>query len=113
VLGGDVPLRRGTPRGFGHEKIVQKHGITNIDVVRAVVRAPQVARNEPPGSGTWVHEKEAVLVGFGGVKERLPVRVAINYHGWQGPGPQGVVTAYCVGYNPRCPEWVNRAFAVD
>lgn len=113
--GGVVLLRRGWQlggsSGFGFDKIFHKHGITNTQIVRAVVRYPQDVRRETPTR--WVHEKQALLIGLGGVSQTLSVRVVIEYGGWTGPGQHGVVTAYCVGIRGRCPEWVNRAFRID
>ena len=112
-VGDDVPYRvgwySGGSAGFGRTKVVTKHRITNDDVVAAVVRSPQEIRLESP---YWVHEKEARLVSLFGDDERLTVRVVINYGPWSGPGRQGVVTAYCVGY-VECPDWVDTAFAID
>lgn len=113
--GGSVLYRRGWhgggSTGFGYDKVVHKHGITNNQIVRAAVRYPQVVRQET--TSRWVHEKQALLMGFGGVSQTVIVRVVIEYHGWQGPGQMGVVTAYCVGIRGKCPEWVNRAFRID
>lgn len=113
-LGGNVHYRRGWHEGgstgFGRDKVHLKHGITNDDIVRKVVREPQQAfRDSPSQPGRWVHRKEALLIGFSGVTDRVTVRVIIEYHGWQGPGQMGIVTAYCEGY-VVCPSWVNRAF---
>jgi hypothetical protein len=113
--GGTVVYRRGWHAGggtgFGYDKISRKHNINNVQVVRAVVRYPQVIRQET--QTRWVHEKQALLMGLGGVSQTLMVRVVIEYGGWAGPGQHGVVTAYCVGIQGRCPDWVNRAFAID
>lgn len=113
--GGIVLFRRGWhlggSSGFGFDKIFHKHGITNKEIVRAVVRYPQIVRRET--ATRWVHEKQALLIGIGGVSQTLLVRVVIEYGGWMGPGQHGVVTAYCVGIRGRCPDWVNRAFKID
>lgn len=112
--GTEVPYRRGWylggSAGFGYDKVVAKHGITNNAVVGAVVRSPQRIRLE---GRFWVHEKEAILFRFFGESESVTVRVVINYTGWEGRGRHGVVTAYCFGYDGLCPEWINSAFAID
>jgi hypothetical protein len=114
-VGGTVLYRQGWhaggSTGFGRDKVHNKHGITNDDIVAKVVNAPQqVLQDNQQTPGRWVHRKEALLVGLTGVTDRVWVRVVIEYHGWSGPGQHGVVTAYCEGYPGRCPEWVNRAF---
>lgn len=114
--GGTVYYRQGWyeggSRGFGRDKVHNKHGITSDHIVGAVVRNPQSVVQDDPVNfpGRWVHRREALLVGWTGVDERVVVRVIVDYHGWSGPGQLGVVTAYCEGYPGRCPEWVNRAF---
>ena len=115
-VGDGVPYRVGyvgggsSGAGFGQSKVIGKHKITNDEIVGAVVRSPGKTQQQ---GNLWVHEKEARLVSLFGDDERLTVRVVINYGSWLGEGRQGVVTAYCIGYNPECPEWVNTAFAID
>ncbi|MFC5141551.1 hypothetical protein ACFPK1_25160 [Actinomycetospora rhizophila] len=60
-----------------------------------------------------MHEKDAILTRLFGDSETVTVRVVLNYGGWSGEGPQGVVTAYCVGFMGPCPDWINQAFAID
>ena len=114
--GGEVVYRQGYylggSKGFGRDKVHNKHGITNDNIVAAVVREPQEAFQDDVDNfpGRWVHRREALLVGLTGVSDRVMVRVIIEYHGWTGPGQHGVVTAYCEGYPGKCPDWVNRAF---
>ena len=113
--GAEVLLRRGWhlggSTGFGWDKIHFKHGIEHPEIVAAVLRSPQVDRQE--GANRWVYEKEALLMGLFTVEDRVTVRVVVEYGGWVGPGRLGVVTGYCVGYLGKCPSWVNTAFAVD
>jgi hypothetical protein len=103
--GGPVLYRQGWhaggSTGFGYDKIVHKHGITNNEIIRAVVQFPHTTRQE--GVTRWVHEKEALLIGLTGVNQSLMVRVVIEYGTWAGPGQMGVVTAYCVGIPGQCP----------
>jgi hypothetical protein len=113
--GETVAYRRGWhaggSTGFGYDKVSRKHAITNVQIVHSVVRHPPVVRQETPTR--WVHEKEALLVGLAGPSQSVVVRVVIEYGDWAGPGQMGVVTAYCVGIQGKCPEWVNRAFSID
>jgi hypothetical protein len=85
--GDEVMLRRGWhaggSTGFGIAKISEKHGITNAQIVRAVVQFPQVTRQETPSR--WVHEKQALLMGITGVSQTLTVRVVIEYAVGQAP----------------------------
>jgi hypothetical protein len=114
--GGEVLYRQGYylggSKGFGRDKVHNKHGITSDHVVAAVVREPQDVFQDDVANfpGRWAHRREALLVGWTGVTDRVFVRVIVDYHGWNGPGQLGVVTAYCEGYAGKCPEWVNRAF---
>ena len=118
-LGEDVVLRRGywSPSdpngGFGFEKILNKHAITNLDVVESIVRNPDFVTQQ--SNGRFAHSSIARLFECdgGGCIEARSVRVLaiIDYHGWAGPGQFGVVTAYCE--NPdrawACPDYVNTA----
>lgn len=38
-------------------------------------------------------------------------RAAATYYGGDVYGEIGALTAYCVGYNPSCPGWVNTALS--
>jgi hypothetical protein len=118
-LGEDVVLRRGywsaaAPNaGFGAEKILNKHRITNLDVVESIIRNPDFVTQQ--SNGRFAHSSMARLFecDSGGciVVKSVRVLVIIDYHGWAGPGQFGVVTAYCE--NPdkawACPDYVNTA----
>lgn len=119
-LGEDAVLRRGywsatNPNGgFGSEKILNKHRITNLDVVESIVRNPDFVTQQ--SNGRFAHSSIARLFeceGSGGCIEVRSVRalVIIDYNGWAGPGQFGVVTSYCE--NPdrawACPDYVNIA----
>lgn len=117
--GQDVVLRRGywsasAPNaGFGHEKIVNKHGITDLGVLESIVRSPDSVQQQ--GNGRFRHTSAARQVNctLAGCREiqSVPVNVIIDYGEWAGPGQFGIVTAYCD--NPdrawACPSFVNQA----
>lgn len=100
--------------GFGFDKIYHKHNIRVRDRICRTVREP--TKVEPAGGpGGWAHER---IFGEFDCRRGRPgcalvrsvvIRVIINYHGWFGPGQQGIVTAYCkyLDKRPRCDEWIN------
>ena len=117
--GEDVVLRRGywsadNPRGgFGYEKILRKHEITDLGVVESIVRKPDTIM--PQANGRSAHESIArqfrcSITGCVTVQS-VTVRVVIDYREWEGLGQLGIVTAYCD--NPdrswKCPAFVNAA----
>ncbi|WP_433276703.1 hypothetical protein ACQPZA_35280 [Pseudonocardia xinjiangensis] len=118
-LGEDVVLRRGywsgdNPNGgFGYEKILNKHRITNLDVVASIVRNPDYVTRQ--SNGRFAHSSIARLFrcdGSGCIEtSSVRVLVIIDYHAWTGPGQFGVVTAYCENRDNAwaCPDYVNTA----
>lgn len=121
TLDESVVLRRGfwssaNPNsGFGYEKIVGKHRITNLGVIRQILAHPDAVT--PQGGGRYAHDSRSrrFVCRPGCVEvQSVVVRVVIDYHGWSGPGQFGVVTAYCL--NPdkawACPAYVNAAVNV-
>ena len=58
--GREVPLRRGWhlggSTGFGWDKAFHKHGIERVDIIGAVLRAPQLV--DPQGPTRTVYERK-------------------------------------------------------
>ncbi|WP_143517216.1 hypothetical protein [Pseudonocardia sp. MH-G8] len=117
--GNDVVLRRGywsagKPRaGFGYEKILNKHGITDLGVVESIVRRPDSVESQVNGriAHTSAARQFKCYITGCTVVQSVPVIVIIDYGEWAGPGQFGVVTAYCDNADGswRCPDFVNAA----
>lgn len=116
--GDPVALRRGwwfadrPNKGFGYDKIVHKHGITNTSVIESLLRYPETVRELGPGR--YNHIKVAKFIScsfeYGCLTLReVDVVLAVSYQDFRGYGQLGVVTAYCDGfpYPQKCPSWIN------
>lgn len=115
-----VPLRLGyyndrLNRGFGWRKIYSKHNITNLAAIRYVTRSPNRGKL---GAKRWLMTAYArkwhCSAGRCSLNAIIRVEQVIYFGPIDGnpkPGPFGVNTQYCVGYNPKCPNWVTKALS--
>ncbi|MEU8510711.1 hypothetical protein AB0C76_03840 [Kitasatospora sp. NPDC048722] len=105
-----VDLRRGTAT-WGYTKIQQKHNL-NVSAVRATTRYPEPGWPRQQSATTWNYLTLVNHVRCSGwawwrtckVVDFTHVQVTVNYG-----NVKGVITAYCIGYADRCPEWVKNA----
>lgn len=126
--GRQVLLREGyweQGNGFGREKIAQKHKITNMEVVKAIIGNPD------GGTPKKTYDKKTrkltrdrrTYTGFANrltcrmdarcdVVERIPLVAVVEYlYDFAFQGQVGVMTAYCKFDSPAqtdCPSWVNK-----
>ncbi|MGW2252906.1 hypothetical protein ACWCXH_22290 [Kitasatospora sp. NPDC001660] len=106
-----VNLRQGNA-SWGYTKIQQKHNL-NVGAVRATTRYPApgwpkkqanpdswnyVTRVDHVRCSGWLWWRKCTVVDF------TNVQVTVNYG-----NAKGVITAYCIGYADRCPDWVKNA----
>jgi hypothetical protein len=107
-----VNLRKGDGRGWGYDKIVQKHNL-NVAAIRATTRYPAPGfpvKQANPDSWNYVTKVNHVrcsgwlLWRTCKVVESRDVQVTVNYG-----NAKGVITAYCLGIDGRCPDWVKNA----
>lgn len=126
--GRTVVLREGTydgSDGFGWEKIKDKHKITNVEVVEAIVGNPNggTPHREVDKRTKKLTKDRREYVGYANrarcgingqceVVERIPMRVIVEFlHDFAFDGQLGVLTAFCVFGDPahvECPSWVNK-----
>ncbi|MEE1788830.1 hypothetical protein PUR71_38910 [Streptomyces sp. SP17BM10] len=105
-----VNLRRGTAT-WGYTKIQQKHNL-NVGAVRATTRYPEPGWPKQQSATTWNYLTLVNHVRCSGwlwwrtckVVDFTHVQVTVNYG-----NVKGVITAYCIGYADRCPDWVKNA----
>lgn len=101
----------GTGAGWGHVKIVYKHGIDKINVWRATM-TDSCGAQDGGGSTTWIYR-----TGFGRYEcdsngqncvltDSLVVR-AVNQRAQFNGERKGTITMYCEGYAGFCPYWIN------
>lgn len=113
---GGITIRRGfwdsgPDQGFGYDKAYNKHGITHIDAQKMVLRSPNRAVSGLQYRYTayareWINGQLNQQIEVWGIYD---YRSFSTYYGWPAGNPLGLVTMYCVGYNPRCPSWVTIA----
>ncbi|WP_018505844.1 hypothetical protein [Parafrankia discariae] len=116
--GDTVYLRQGSwngTNGWGYAKVTAYHNL-NEAAVRATTLYPKVVRELGPTTrrfetpvqhvscrGKWIFRSCKVT-------ETVTVMVAVDFRRFkQGGGSFGVVTAFCDGYTPKCPDWVKDA----
>ncbi|WP_162802860.1 hypothetical protein [Ornithinimicrobium avium] len=103
----------GGDSGWGYAKYSGKHNLTTRAVRAATAYTPNwedqasstvyyqvVHKYECTGWGPW---RTCKVVGSTTVRTVHDRRVLTD------GDPKGVVTSYCLGYWPRCPDWVKNA----
>ncbi|MFJ7249461.1 hypothetical protein ACIQWA_33190 [Kitasatospora sp. NPDC098652] len=107
-----VNLRKGDGSGWGYDKIARKHNL-NVAAIRATTRYPAPGfpvKQANPDSWNYVTKVNHVrcsgwfLWRTCKVVESRDVQVTVNYG-----NAKGVITAYCLGIDGRCPDWVKNA----
>lgn len=103
-------------QGFGHNKVVLYHNL-NTNAVRLVTQRP--VRKTYISGQKYNYEAyiyRHLCTGWGWFRKCKTVGtvntlVSVDYRTSpaQFKGTFGVVTAFCQGYNPRCPDWVKKA----
>jgi hypothetical protein len=107
-----VNLRRGDS-AWGLTKIEQKHNL-NVAAVRTTTKypAPGFPQKLSSSKDTWNYQTLVNHVQCSGwwlwrkckVVEKTNVLAGVDF-----AGPKGVITAFCVGIQGRCPDWVKNA----
>jgi hypothetical protein len=107
-----------TTKGWGYYKVVGKHNLTT-KIVRFVTKHPYSQRYL--GALSWNYTSYNVYhikcSGWGPLRRcksvaRTQVVVGHNFTALSDRIPKGVITAYCKGYDGKCPSWVKNAINV-
>lgn len=111
--GREVLLRRGWwvgGRGFGWDKIYHKHKITNLNLIKKIIKNP----NGGTVSGTareyrgLAQRFQCDMSGRCTEMERIELKAVVEFRiDSNMQGQKGVITAYCNFGGPVCPNWVN------
>lgn len=97
--------------GFGWEKIMHKHGITNVNLVEKLIENPNggTERGTRPEYAGFAQRFSCDISGRCTEVERIPLIAVVEFKDVPEMGGQlGVVTAYCEIGRDDCPSWVNR-----
>ena len=106
----------GAGKGWGWAKIVGKHGITNMNLVKMIIGLPGAGTADPQDPDRIVYRAvaERGVCSNGGCRatEIVNTVAVVDYGpaGWDSSHVFGVVTAYCDFGDPAkwlCPPWVN------
>lgn len=106
---------RAADRGFGRSKIVDKHKITNMEIVEKIIKNPNGGRAVGATSRHYDGTAQRFRCDVSGrctEVERIPLLAVVDFRAApeHGGGQKGVITAYCNFGNPAqtdCPSWVN------
>jgi len=97
-VSGVLPAQTG---GFGQAKVHGKHGLYRADLIGYTV---EHAMTVPQGGGRYRYV-QTVKSQYG---RYITIVVATHEQQILKDGfPFGVITAFCNGYDPTCPAWVN------
>ena len=111
--GRPVLLRTGRydgTRGYGWEKILRRHAITNKNLVQKLI---QSSAGSPAGGESreytgFAQRFSCDISGRCTEVERIPLRAIVDFR--RDPalnGQKGVITAYCNHGPLECPSWVS------
>lgn len=118
-----LPVRQGfwdhlkPGRGFGYDKVRNKHGISDYTVIRRVASSPRgVWQGTDRTASAWAGHYKCVGSKCT-LQEQREVRAIItaasvnDIDGWPVKGSIGLKTLYCVNPNNafKCPSWVTPA----
>lgn len=118
--GNIVVIRRGyydseTDRGMGLDKVTYKHGL-NESRLRRSLREHCPNDESSPGAQIYMDPQTMTDCSYltpgsllcEDTEISTAIRTIVNNATKQSDGrSRGVITAYCTGYEPKCPTWIN------